>query len=519
MRKLTTTFLFIALTCYSFSQLKMRELRNLRDPDTKKELDYIVCFNYSSEDDSIRYSKFRYWKSVNNMIDDRIYTYSWTDNRWYPSSLLETISNPEGYITKEVLKIGHSTSWWKDDEKYEYTYDAKNRATSMIYSIYYPGIGYKNLRREDYVYTETGDSYENKTIKYYLNSQTEEWIATTQILTVRNRDSLLKYSYSLKWDETKTSWDSTKFQLYDYPNLNEKVHTTMIRDEKGMDWIPRSKLHYFYCSKDKIEKKLYHKWDTDKKEWELAGKHDYQYYREKMIFYSDSSWNVEGTVPVLEDVLRNEKTFIKEGVIDSSTQYKWNPITKELYSIALETFEWDDNYNMIKTTLFQRNDPAASWDTTKMRLYAYNDVKQPILETYYSFFNNVRRGKYCKKYEYNENGDLNFYDEHTWDEATWEWNLFKRHFYYYKEPVVTLNTYISEPLIKIYPNPAQDYLHITNLEGQNTISVTMLNGIEILKKKNVEKLLSINLSGYVPGIYIVRIENENEVFIQKVLKQ
>ncbi len=525
MKNLTITIFYLVLTSNAFSQLHMRALQELRNQDTKKELDSIVCFKYVSEEDSTRYTKLYYWESANDKVADRIYYYRWVDNWWYPWSLLETTADGDGNITEEVYSLGHGSAYWKDDEKYEHTYDSQNRKTSMKFYEKWPVSGsdtqwyWRKIRRDDYTYTETDIGYENKTVNYVRNSVTEDWKKSRQTLIVRNSDSILHSKYSMKWNLTESLWDTTSHCLYDFPNEHEEINTYIRRDKTGTSWVPDERYHNFYNYNGIIEKKLFFGWDSNLEEWELVGKSDYTYFGDENATISDSVWNVEGTDPVLEDVTLHETNYIKEGVYDTVRVYEWNANTRELYPNRISVYEWDNHDNITKRTNFRLNTVTANWDTTSMEIHAYNEVKQTILGTSYLFTDNIRRGRSRKKYEYNEDGDLNFYDEHTWDEATWEWNLFKRNFYYYKKPVVTYNANFNESHLKIYPNPAQDYLHITNLEGQSKITVTTLNGSEILNAMVTENSFTLNLTGHAPGVYVVRIVNDNGNFVKKVLKQ
>ncbi len=521
MRRLTTTFLFIALTCNSFSQFNKSALKELSSENTKQELDSIVCFKFISEDDSIRYSKNKFWQIIqsDNKLDDRVYSYRWKDDWWYPSSCVKTITNDKGLITEKVYSVGHSTSWWEASDNYVYSYDLQNRMTSMKHYVRDAGSPWSKKSREDYIYIETDDGYEHKTISYVGNTKNDEWMESDQTIIAKNRDSVLDYRYYLKWNKTKALWDTTSLLIYDFPYEHEQVETRMKRDVSGTSWVPYERTHDYFNNKHKSEKSLLYVWDHDLKEWERTVKTVIKYFGDDIATISDSLWNVESSVPVLEYVELYEATFIKEGVSDSVKLYAWDTDKKELYMHTTYVKEWDDNDNMTKKTHFRFNNTTANWDTISMEIHAYNEEKQPILGTRYLFTDNIRRGKSGKKYDYNENGDLNFYDEYTWDEATWEWNLFKRNFYYYKEPVVTLNTYISEPLIKIYPNPAQDYLHITNLVGQSKITVTTLHGSEILNAMVTKNSFTLNLTGHASGMYIVHIENSCSVFTEKVLKK
>ena len=80
--------------------------------------------------------------------------------------------------------------------------------------------------------------------------------------------------------------------------------------------------------------------------------------------------------------------------------------------------------------------------------------------------------------------------------------------YTYEEPVNGLNG-LSEEGIKIYPNPADDNLHI-ELENESMVSIINMNGTVLYQNDQVFNE-TISLTGFAPGMYIVRVKNGDRV--------
>ena len=80
--------------------------------------------------------------------------------------------------------------------------------------------------------------------------------------------------------------------------------------------------------------------------------------------------------------------------------------------------------------------------------------------------------------------------------------------YTYEEPVNSLSS-LSEEGIKIYPNPADDNLHI-ELTTESMVSIMNMNGMVLYQNDRVSNE-TISLNGFVPGMYIVRIKNRDKV--------
>jgi len=62
--------------------------------------------------------------------------------------------------------------------------------------------------------------------------------------------------------------------------------------------------------------------------------------------------------------------------------------------------------------------------------------------------------------------------------------------------------------ITIYPNPAGDYIHITNLsENASTISIYRMDGVMVLQTEASSIEASIDISNLPKGLYLVKVNN------------
>ena len=68
--------------------------------------------------------------------------------------------------------------------------------------------------------------------------------------------------------------------------------------------------------------------------------------------------------------------------------------------------------------------------------------------------------------------------------------------------------------INLYPNPTSGLL---NIEGQGTMHITVTNLLgQTLQETTSEGSTTLDLSCYESGMYLIRIETENGVMVQKV---
>jgi hypothetical protein len=79
-------------------------------------------------------------------------------------------------------------------------------------------------------------------------------------------------------------------------------------------------------------------------------------------------------------------------------------------------------------------------------------------------------------------------------------------------------TRISEN-VKIYPNPANDYLDIELVEYPSRISIFDYTNRLVYKEDFFVKNNRIHLIDFKRGVYSIKIEQKNNVHIEKIIKQ
>jgi hypothetical protein len=67
-------------------------------------------------------------------------------------------------------------------------------------------------------------------------------------------------------------------------------------------------------------------------------------------------------------------------------------------------------------------------------------------------------------------------------------------------------------IIKLYPNPAQEYLTVSGINGKLPISIVNQNGRVVLNRF-VSAKEQINIGKLASGLYVVRIGNENRKLV------
>jgi hypothetical protein len=89
----------------------------------------------------------------------------------------------------------------------------------------------------------------------------------------------------------------------------------------------------------------------------------------------------------------------------------------------------------------------------------------------------------------------------------------------FEEDIVSSEVAPTIPQIKVYPNPAHDYLTISNVNQLQQIDIQNITGYSIWSKQFYgEEEVSIPVSGLKDGIYIIKISTSEKVYTQKFMK-
>ncbi len=79
----------------------------------------------------------------------------------------------------------------------------------------------------------------------------------------------------------------------------------------------------------------------------------------------------------------------------------------------------------------------------------------------------------------------------------------------------------SRGVMKIYPNPVKNILTVETLQsaGNSTLTIFDVSGQELLTRPVVSAKTQLDLSGFAKGVYTVRLLNNNQVEVRKIVKE
>jgi len=85
-----------------------------------------------------------------------------------------------------------------------------------------------------------------------------------------------------------------------------------------------------------------------------------------------------------------------------------------------------------------------------------------------------------------------------------------------KIDLITVSVDENEKWVGIYPNPAQDYLTISNCE-HSIINIYSLQGTKLLTENITSQQMQINVSKLIPGFYVIEIVVDNNRYTKKLM--
>ena len=81
---------------------------------------------------------------------------------------------------------------------------------------------------------------------------------------------------------------------------------------------------------------------------------------------------------------------------------------------------------------------------------------------------------------------------------------------------------ITEPAainVEIYPNPVEDVVRVTGLEGVHTVKIMNALGQVVVSVKGTSTELELDLNGKPVGIYLIKIEMLGKSITRKLIKK
>ncbi len=453
-------------------------------------------------------------------------------------------SNPFSVLQKSAQRKADTVyqTWYLHDSTYEYQYDtsAQNWELNSKTINYYTGRYYHAV--EEYSKDSTGNFQMQSQHVYTrdtLNRITvqESRFSMNGIVTPYNLDSITYLGttnleteiLNLSYDTASSSWVYARKSQYTYNSNN--LRTEWLQQYWASNqWMNQFKYIYAYDSNDNLISKLYKTWDGS--QWVDNSKELYSY---------DSNGNF------------TSKVYLRY----NTTTQTYDTTYKEVYTYN------SSNQMTVKVTTSYQNGQAIPMDST---VYVYNNGLLTSDTTFrYDTASSAWHYRQLGEFSYNSNGDPVEYIIQGWDGSQWvklykfavtytlnqpveksvspspsifeglksvpdmmeisqwknnAWQPAQRSRYYFSSYT---DWYLSDVPslevqgLRIYPNPARDYLVVDMNGSHGLVQIICMNGQIVKSLRTTGNIIPV---GDLPrGLYIVKLTRDNQTFVGKMIKQ
>ena len=374
-------------------------------------------------------------------------------------------------------------------------------------------------------------------IRYSFDLNTSQWFNQGRTKYTYNSNEKLEVLSS--WDENTSQWNN--FRKYQYNFDTDEKLTLSIQynwDANTNQWINYKKREYFYDTDGKRTVKYYYSWDANTNQWTNSFKVEYSYDANEYLqaityFHWDSSTNQ------WLNSSKNEYFFDADGNLTLYFFYQWDSSISQWMFASKTEYTYDVNGNRILIIRYNWDLDIDQWINDNKTEYSYDANGNRILEIFSTW--DLNTNNWLKSYKKESNMDLSinltdlilpwwypYYNsnkilddlKYNWNDATNSWELSSNGIYYYSDVTANVNQTTNNNLVTVYPNPANNNLHITL---NNNSNAAIFNLFDIQGKKlitqNVINNEPINISHLNAGMYLYSITTNGKESRGKLLKK
>jgi len=400
-------------------------------------------------------------------------------------------------------------SQWEISDKDVYKYDANGLNTLLFRYEWDETTGQlETYDKEEFSYYENGTP--ETAANYYWNASTSAWIGTSKNKYTFNASGKLTKSLSFDWDQIGNEWDTTyKIQLIYDTILNMTYYNGFELNENTNTWDTANKTINTYDTVGNITKNISYSWETD--QWITSYLMETYYDEMGNDTMQMSSWwhPIDSMLHYSSKVL---SSYDDKGNQVLSVEYDWDINDSLWISYNKTESTYDAIGNQILCSEYSWNETDSIWvpenidQNTYDYSYSYNDIFWPYY--YYGiteiFSGNIPTQTYS--YRYNDT----------------DWIKNEKTTYFYSiHGVSSLPNIISENEIKVFPNPAKDYVTF-NLEG--SFSDLNLEIFDVQGRKVIDQIIEnntpVSVQNLSNGLYMFKLTHNGSVSTGKmVVKQ
>jgi hypothetical protein len=400
-------------------------------------------------------------------------------------------------------------------------------------SLLYEASGYGTYRKEEYTY----DANNNVLLyaDYDWDYESNDWIGFAKAeYTYNSNNNMTLYVHYL-WNQITSQWTGYWKEEYTNDAAENWIQTvTYYWNDTTSEWVHLWKDHYTYDENNNVIQMITEEWNSTTGQWIVTWKEDYVYNTNNDMSQTDFSywyddynlWFNYATSEYNYDNNSNLAQFTYYDLDDTGTQWvaSWN-----------EEYTYDNNNNLTLYNAYQWDETASEWILNSNEESTYDDNQN---RTQYINFNYTDTTGYKFESYYDNSYSTNdliipFLEDdkdfrhmllikllYYWDEEASEWIYDTKITCYYSEQNVMNLANYQEEIIKIYPNPANDFIkfEINSPLKSATFKLYDIMGKEWISKEvtgnNELNIKHLSSGMYFYDLYVNGIKHSGRLIIQ-----
>jgi len=372
-------------------------------------------------------------------------------------------------VTKNTKRVYYrwENNAWVEDDMTKYFCDDNGNVSSYIY----------------YEYNEASGNLEPN-IKTVLSYNEKNLIINKE-----------EYNYD------NNSWNKQVKYGYEY-NDNGQLTIEYEYSVDDGEWKLDAKTNYNYENNNNLISKISFNWiDSD---WELSEKYEYTYENNNLVkenyhIWSNNTWNINS---VKKYSYNDNNDMIQE------IYYSYTTEGNIIYNYK-HTYTFDNNHNTLTEIDYQWN--TGSWLENKKYEIFYN-MNYLLTQSIQPFEFDLEIGA-------GNNNIITSVKGYSKSNNDWS-QIATTTLYYSEHDLVSTQEKQSTENIKVYPNPASNYINVSFANNTKDAILFNLFNIQgqIVLSKTIKNNEQINISNLPKGMYLYNILVNGDVFSGKICK-
>ncbi len=369
-------------------------------------------------------------------------------------------------------------------------------------------------------------------VAFNFNEEEQQWnIPFRKESHYYNKDSQLSlYLYS-GWNDENQNWEGLMKEEYQYNSQGNLEWLTIYTKGVNTDWAPMYKDFFTYNELNQEEEITSYYWSyATENDWKFSERTALQYNANDQLEYKTVYWKLPQEGWIKHD---QSQYFYDNGAADSIVTSTWDEINANWIETEKLSYVYHPTEGfLVAEYAYDKDEVDNSWIKKEAFVYVRNKDKQ-LVERNQAIYDE-QGDKLTKQYKHTYVHDFsvemntlllpdwytfsypNFFhhqvdtkSEEVYDFSDSRWRQYRELKYFYSPKDVSTNLTLEEEenFIKIYPNPANDYVIIdwnNAAYHQVQLQIYDLSAHKVLEQQCTRNS-KVELAGLKPGIYIYQL--------------